>query len=182
MKQFPESKKEYLQTTIEVVGPEEWETFRAIRLKALQADPTAFGVSYEQQANQSEEEWRSKLSDPHRRMYAAKINEQMAAIAGVHFMTAKHVEHVATLVAVFTDPEFRNQGIATSLMEKILEDLRNDPKIVKVRLSVSETQSAAKKLYEKMGFVQVGLAKKEMKIDGTYYDHAQMELIFEDKL
>ena len=43
--------------------PEDWENFKAIRLKALETDPTAFGSSYKQEVNRSEEIWKQKLEE-----------------------------------------------------------------------------------------------------------------------
>ena len=180
--ELSDTKKEQTKSVVEILQPDEWEAYKAIRLKALQTDPAAFGVSYEQEAAQSDEAWQQKLAAPGRRMYAAKVGERIAAITGVRFETAAHVDHLATLIAVFTDPDFRNQGIGTKLFEKILADLRENQKVVKVRLSVNNTNEAAKNFYEKVGFEQVGLARKEMRVNGQYYDQAQMELIFEDKL
>jgi RimJ/RimL family protein N-acetyltransferase len=60
--------------------------------------------------------------------------------------------------------------------------LHQNPITSRVILSVNNEQEVAKQMYEKLGFVQYGLGKKEMKVDGKYYDMAQMELIFEDKL
>lgn len=171
--QFPE---------ILILGSDEWELFKDIRLRSLQTDPTAFGVSYEQKAGLSEDEWRSSLSDPNRVMYGVKVGDRLAAIAGTKFETGQHVEHMATLIGVFTDPDFRGKGLSHELIKKILGDLHDNPKIIKVRLSVNETQGAARSLYQKLGFREIGIAKKEMKIGGQYYDQAQMELIFEDKL
>lgn len=168
---------------IEIIQPDAWESFREIRLKALKTDPIAFGSSYEEESVLREEEWKKKLTSPDvRKTYAARVGGRIVAIAGVRFEHLAKVAHMATLVAVFTDPDFRGRGIAIQLIKKILDDLRADPKIVKVRLSVGVEQIAARRLYEKLGFVQAGVARKEIRIGGTYHDQVQMELLFDEKI
>lgn len=171
-----------METNISILRPEDWETFKELRLKALQTDPVALGRAYDEEVGLSEEEWRKKLEDANRKMYIAKVGDQPVGITGVRFESGKYIEHMAKIVSVFVDPQFRRQGIGQKLMARVLEDLRANPKIVKVKLSVNEPQEAAKGMYEKFGFRQAGIGKKEMKIENTYYDQIQMELIFEDKI
>ncbi|MDO8469712.1 MAG: GNAT family N-acetyltransferase [bacterium] len=165
-----------------MLNQEDWRDFKELRLRALKTDPTAFGSSFEEEINLPDDEWRRKLEDQKRITYAAKILDQLVGIAGVRFESLRHVEHMATIVSVFVNPAFRGKGIGYRLMSRILEDLHSNPKIIKVRLSVNELQVAARNMYEKLGFHRIGLAEKEMRVEGKYYDQSQMELIFEDKL
>ena len=65
----------------------------------------------------------------------------------------------------------------------MLDDLHRNPITARVVLSVNNANEAPKALYKKLGFIQFGLGRKEMKISPKHYsDQAQMELIFEDKL
>lgn len=167
---------------IEILGPEQWQDYREIRLKALKSDPTAFGESYEREVVKSEQEIRQKLSNQDYQTYIARIDNKITAMAVSSLEKPQHVEHLAKLHSIFTDPDFRKQGIGSKLLERVLNDLHQNPITSRVILSVNNEQEVAKQMYEKLGFVQYGLGKKEMKVDGKYYDMAQMELIFEDKL
>ncbi|MES3031915.1 MAG: GNAT family N-acetyltransferase [Patescibacteria group bacterium] len=176
------SEKIKTEPDIDILGPEQWQEYRAIRLKAFRTDPTAFGESYEREEKKSEAEMRKQLSDPNYRAYVAKIDNKTASLAVYMLFVPQHVEHCAMISSVFTDPEFRRSGLGEKLLRKVLDDLHQNPKITRVRLSVRVDNEAAKKMYEKLGFVQCGIGRKEVKVDGKYYDQAQMDLIFEDKL
>ncbi len=123
-----------------------------------------------------------KLSDPNLKAYIARVDTKIVALAYCTLVIPEHVEHTAKIHAVFVDPDFRGQGIGFAVMKRMLDDLHQIPKISRIVLSVGNAQEAAKNMYKKLGFVQFGLGTKEMKINGRYYDQAQMELIFEDKL
>jgi ribosomal protein S18 acetylase RimI-like enzyme len=169
---------------IEIIraSSDDWQSLRDIRLKALQTDPTAFGRSYEEEAGNTEEEWRARLEASNRKTYLAKLDGKVVGIGGAKHETGVRTEHMATVIAIFVDPVVRGQQVGSQIMARIMEDLHKDPKVTKVRLSVNEEQAAAKKMYEKFGFKEVGKAKNEIKIGDKYYDQSQMELIFEDKL
>ena len=167
---------------IEVITPDQWKDYQEFRLKSLQDDPSAFGASYEESVLHTEAQIRQKLSNPNRRDYVAKIGDRIVAMANYVLETSMHVRHLAKIHGVFTDPEFRGRGVGFNLLKKILDDLHQNSVTAKVVLGVNNENEAPKNLYKKLGFVQFGLGKKEMKVNGKYYDQAQMELIFEDKL
>ena len=171
-----------METKIIIAGPEHWQEYKTIRLKALKADPIAFGVTYEQDVLLSEEEWKERLFNPFSQTYLAMANDNPVALATVRREKAKNVEHLATINSVFTDPEFRQHGISSKILKNILDDLHANDKTVKVRLSVNVAQESARKMYEKSGFFKVAILPKEMKVNEKYYDQIEMAYIFKDKL
>lgn len=42
--------------------PDDWQDYRAIRLEALQTESHFFGTGYEEELNETEEQWRKRLS------------------------------------------------------------------------------------------------------------------------
>ena len=171
-----------MEPEIEILKPEQWQEYREIRLKALQTDPTAFGESYEREIKRPSEEIIRKLSDSNLKVYVARVDNKIVALAYYTLVLPGHVDHNAKIHAVFVTPEYRGQGIGFKLIKQILNDLHQIPKISRLWLSVGNEQVAAKNMYKKLGFKECGIGTKEMKIDGKYYDEVQMELIFEDKL
>jgi predicted GNAT family acetyltransferase len=171
-----------MEEKIEILKPEDWKEYKDIRLLGLKTEPLAYGASYEQEVNLPDEEWQKRLKDPQRNIYVARVEGRAVATAGARFEVAKNVEHLATIVYVFTHPEFRRKGIATMLMTKILDDLHKNNKTIKVRLSVNEVEVAARSMYKKLGFKEIALMEKEMKVGGKYHNQYHMEKLFEDKL
>ena len=47
--------------TIERLGPDDWQEFREIRLRALADAPTAFGMTLADAEQQTEDAWRARL-------------------------------------------------------------------------------------------------------------------------
>ena len=162
--------------------PEDWENFKTIRLKALKADPAAFGSSYKQEVNRPEEIWKQKLATSW--AYAAIVENQFVGMARVLFELGEHVQHVASIVSLFVKASYRQQGIGEKIIRRIISDLHDQKVIVKIILLVNTNtdQKPAIRLFEKVGFKTIGIAKYGVKINQTYYNQLHMELIFKDKL
>ncbi|KAA1178857.1 GNAT family N-acetyltransferase [Rhizobium tropici] len=75
-------------------------------------------------------------------------------------------------------PAYRGQGVGRRLIEATLQAAR-DVGIERVELSVYADNGRAIALYEKVGFVREGLARKSFRIDGRYKDAIHMAFFHE---
>ena len=64
----------------------------------------------------------------------------------------------ANLVSIAVDEDFRQMKIATEILDIVYEELKNN-EIKSINLEVRESNEAARKLYEKEGFKEIGLRK-----------------------
>ncbi len=147
-------------------------------MKAFKTDPTSFGESFEREEKKSEQELREKLLNKKHRAYIAKVGDKIAAMAEYDVFLPQHVEHTAMISTVFTDPDFRRRGLSEKVMKRMLDDLHNREKISRVRLSVGTAHPAAREMYKKLGFIEFGIGKREMKVGDQYYDQIHMDLFF----
>jgi len=154
------------------VSPDEWQILRELRLHAVKEEHRAFGKSYEEELQESEEEWRQKLATS---VYviAKEMGKPVGMLCGVQ-QKGNRLQHVANIYGVYVVPEARGKQIATLLMEALMNELRARG-VKKVCLYVTKPQKAAIALYTKLGFKQVGLHEKEMFVDGKYLDSIAME-------
>lgn len=65
-------------------------------------------------------------------------------------------------------PEFRHNGIGTTLLKLTIDDVKKNKKIEKIELGVFKSNKNAIKLFKKYGFVKEGERIKSRKIDGVY--------------
>ncbi|MFT4184473.1 MAG: GNAT family N-acetyltransferase [Rhizobium sp.] len=75
-------------------------------------------------------------------------------------------------------PSHRGKGLGRRLMEATLRAAR-DAGFVRVELSVHADNARAIALYERVGFVREGLARKSACIDGRYIDAIHMAIIYQ---
>ncbi|MGV1857398.1 GNAT family N-acetyltransferase [Rhizobium rhizogenes] len=75
-------------------------------------------------------------------------------------------------------PSYRGRGLGQRLIETTLQAARNAG-FVRVELSVHADNARAIALYERVGFVREGIARKSACIDGRYIDTINMAILSE---
>ncbi len=109
--------------------------------------------------------FRSELLNPNSKYIVAKINNKIVGYAGI--WKAVDVVHITNIV---TAKKFRNQGIGSSLLSKLIEMAISEKDINSITLEVNSNNIPAQKLYKKFGFKVVGLRKK-------YYNNTEDAII-----
>ncbi|OCI95773.1 acetyltransferase [Rhizobium sp. AC27/96] len=115
----------------------------------------------------------------------AKGNPQFVALAGSDvvgwcdisrhaFPSHAHAGHLGMGII----PAYRGQGLGRRLIQTTLQAARNTG-MERVELSVHADNIRAIALYEKVGFVREGLARRSVRIDGRYKDAIHMAIIFQ---
>jgi ribosomal protein S18 acetylase RimI-like enzyme len=164
---------------IKKVTKENIGSVKQLMLEALQNDPLAFTVYYDEYAFASQEWWDKYLesyTNPLRGiMLLAEMETKYVGMAGLLFRSGRRNTHVATIVWVYVDPAQRSHGIGQKLMNEILEIVQKDTSLKKLTLYVNGKQDPAKKIYEKLGFKVVGTLEKELFINGEFIDTIIME-------
>lgn len=76
--------------------------------------------------------------------------------------------HIYSLTIV-VHPNNLGQGVGQALMTALLEWAKSRPGLLKIELRVRETNSRARRLYKKFGFVEEGRLQKQIMLpDGTF--------------
>ena len=160
--------------------PARWREAKQLRLEALLAEPAAFASSYEDELALPDEVWIARLQSAYERdgnmTFFAEVGGALIGMAGAGWSSKAKLRHVAEVYGVYVSPGMRGRGIASALMRRLLDELRSLVQIEKVSLDVNAESLAAVRLYEKLGFEIVCTAKRELKVDGRYYDLHMMEL------
>ena len=157
------------QTEIQIIARlpvERWQEYRELRLRALRTDPQAFGQSWAEAVNHPEERWRQRLIDAEQGkswLVFAERNGQLIGMSGAYQWPEDIEASRAMIIAVFVEPEARGCGIGERLVQALM-DVLIAAGLESAILAVNPVQSAAVRLYEKMGFRVTG---SEINMMGT---------------
>lgn len=164
-----------------LLAPEEWETYKHIRLEAMQNDPTAFGKSFAEEAKTTEEEWRRKLVNAAQKQHTVllflRIDGKVVGMGGMYAEQLEKLHHIANIVSIYISPEYRGKGMGKKLFHELLLEIGKIQRIKKIKLTVNADQAPAVALYESFGFRRVGVMHKELCVDGEFHDEILMEKI-----
>jgi len=170
------------EVSIITLPPARWREAKKLRLEALLAEPSAFASSYEDELTFPDDVWIARLTSAYQRdgnlTFFAEVEGELVGMAGAGWSAKPKLRHVAEVYGVYVSPEMRSRGVASALMRRLLHELRSLDQIEKVNLTVNTEARAAVRLYEKLGFEIGGRARRELKVDGRYYDLISMELNF----
>lgn len=162
-----------LKNTIRIINPssDDWKKVKNLRLEALQNDPQAFGASYEEQSQRTDDEWKERTQ---RTIGESKEEILVVAEDGdvfVGMIGAFPKDSTKWIIkAMYVSPQYRGKGVSKKLVEEILKQLDADKRIGTLELSVNTRQEAAVKLYSEFGFDVVETLEKQKLGDGKEYD------------
>ena len=128
---------------------------RALRLSALAGAPAAFAEDYATSVQQPAAFWEERTRNG---AESAEVATFVAVIEGRHVGTATGVcfdtEAPAELVAMWVEPDARQQGIGRDLVERVCH-WAAERGASSVELDLREGNHAAQRLYKSTGFVVV---------------------------
>lgn len=105
------------------------------------------------------------------------IDEHLGIMAGDCFAipgTRWKESHVA-MVGMGMLAVYQGQGLGRTLMERCIEWARAEPKVSKLQLSLFATNTAARRLYESLGFEHEGVRPRAFRQpDGSLHDDVLM--------
>jgi ribosomal protein S18 acetylase RimI-like enzyme len=130
----------------------EWRELRELRLRALKADPQAFGSTLAKEAADPESEWIewAKASEEGTRTCTFVAFGDRAGWQGMVF-AALLDDGDAGLFGMWVEPRNRGKGIAAALVDAVIAWAR-ERRVAKISLSVAEDNTAAASLFASKGF------------------------------
>ncbi|KAA9333144.1 GNAT family N-acetyltransferase [Hymenobacter busanensis] len=142
--------------TYRELTPADAAAFRTLRLQALHASPEAFGSTLEEELTSVDRRFAQQFSGPGRCITGAFDGEQLIGMMGFVRETRHKTQHRGSIWGVFVAPEYRGLGIGTGLFQHLLHRLDALDGLEQIELVVSEQSPAARRLYERAGFVEFG--------------------------
>jgi RimJ/RimL family protein N-acetyltransferase len=142
----------------------------ALRREALCAEPTAFGSSPDDCRFRELAAVEACLADPGRAVFAiADPNqpERLVAMAGIMRETRKKQQHRSSIWGVYVSQSHRGRGFGRAVVEACVHHARAWTGVESVALSVSAHGTAAKALYESLGFVTWGTEPSSLRVNGS---------------
>ena len=102
------------EINVRVLGEEDWQVYRDIRLAALREAPGAFVATRAQEEALDEQRWRERLSGS-RRLVAERDGRALGVVSLGH--TEEPDPGTAELFGLWVEPEARGTGVAWRLVE-----------------------------------------------------------------
>ena len=151
--------------------------FYAVRRGALHGEPEAFGMAPEEMSSVEAltQQFRAQASGQDAFIIGAFTPELVGTVGCIREPRVKR-RHVALIWGVYVLPESRGGGLGRRLLLDTIARARAWPDLEQLRLDVTATNLAARRIYLSCGFQIIGLRRRTLKVEGRYYDEEMMAL------
>jgi RimJ/RimL family protein N-acetyltransferase len=153
--------------------------FRRLRRERLERDPHAFAESISEHDAISVDTIASRLRHASGENFvvgAFHPDGCLIGMAGFSRSPRLKSRHKGVVWGVYVRPEARGRGAGRALLSALIERARQAPGLEQIALTVSTTQTAARRIYESLGFEIFGRERHALKVDGDYVDEDHMVL------
>jgi GNAT superfamily N-acetyltransferase len=144
--------------------------YRSIRLEALQANPEAFGSTFEAENAMPLSWFADGLGSS--TVLGAFRNAQLVGVACFAVQQNQKRAHKGGLWGMYVRSAARKAGVGRRLVEAICDLARRQ--VEQIQLTVVRDNEPALRLYASLGFLAYGVEKKALKQGDRYHDEVLM--------
>jgi len=144
------------EIVVRPVREDEWQSYRDLRLKALESDPLAFGSTWKREKAFTPETWKERITRGLSTSTSATWVAEGSTGRFVGMLAVADLKGDVHLFAMWVEPEVRGIGIGGHLLDSALTWIRHSYPDRAVVLEVNPRQLAAVHLYESRGFRRTG--------------------------
>jgi RimJ/RimL family protein N-acetyltransferase len=157
---------------------EEASVWRALRLEAMRAYPTAFSASPDDWERLAMDEVAARIPRPGGDdvLFGVYLRDELQGCAGFTRETGAKEAHKGYLWGVYVRAALQGRGLGERLTQAVIDWAR--PRVDLLRCSVSSQNLGAKALYLRLGFTLYGTEPRAIRIDGRDYDEDHLVLVF----
>jgi len=155
---------------IKRLGPDDWRVFRTLRLAALRTDPAAFASSISDWEALDREEWQARMATV---LVAGFVGTAPIGLAACLGQRSSKMAHRADVIMVWVHPDHRGRGAAAALL-RALEAPARVIGIRQLELAVTGENAAARRVYDRLGYGQVGVIPGGFCHEGREIDEVLM--------
>lgn len=104
-----------MSVTLRPLRPDEWEQFRALRLRALATDPGNFFRTAAEERERPVEHWREMLESDDGAVFGLFDREALIGITAVYIDRAIAARDTAGLGMTWLEPAYRGRGLSAAI-------------------------------------------------------------------
>ena len=104
------------EITVRALTEDEWETYRSLRLEALQESPEAFVADHDTEAAEPEDFWRARMKRSVR--LVADADGEAVGVASIGDATESDSENGGQLFGLWVRPDWRGRSVAANLVRQ----------------------------------------------------------------
>ena len=152
---------------VQLLGPDQWQRLRDIRLNSLQDSPDAFGGNHETESKMEKEEWEVKFTTLD--FLIVSTDQSDIAVMSIEVLNGDHGT-TCWIGGCWSDPRYRGQGAFRALFN-FLDEQALVKDWTRQGLGVWADNENAIAAYKAIGFSEAGEKQPSQSRPGRFYIH-----------
>ncbi len=147
---FASERKHLKEDTMQIaqLTHEHLSQYKALRLQGLLEFPEAFGALYEEEVDQPDSFWESRLTN--NRIFGTFNNETLVGIVHFSQVSQAKTKHRGFVRGMYVDKAWQNKKVGSKLLKHVIEYAK--PLVTQLHLTCISTGTPAITFYVKHGF------------------------------
>ena len=112
-------------------------------------------------------------------VYGAVDDGTLAGVVGCSREARAKNRHKAVVFGMHVAPEHVRRGIGAALLARVIEAAGREPGVEQLVLTVTDSNVAARSLYERAGFRSFGVEPRAIRVGDAYFAKNHMILFIE---
>lgn len=168
-----------MSATLRQLQDDDVEAYHALRLQALQAEPSAFSDDFDDERDLSRDHFRAAMGTSREHFTVGAFDERarLVGIATFRRDVRRKARHKSSIHTMYVAREVRRLGLGARLLGFVIDHAR-ELGVEQIHLWVLDpAHSAARRLYQGVGFVAQGtVVRNDLVVLGRYVDAEYMTL------
>lgn len=170
--------------TLRLLSAADAPAYQALRLRGLRESPSAFGSTYDEEADRPMDEIAAQLAlgaDGDDVVFGAfDDGDALVGVAGMRRPRNRKGRHRGGVWGMYVAPEARGRGVGRALLRMIVDHARTVQGLDRLELGVETTNAPARALYRALGFVPYGVQPDAYRDAGQSWDAELMSMAIGD--
>lgn len=153
--------------------------YRELMLEAYEQAADAFTTTAEERSCESLSWWQRRIASPDglSECYGAVAGKSLVGTVALEYSAKPKIRHSALLIGMYLRPANRGSGVARLLVKAAIEAAVARPGVQVIRLTVTEGNEPAIRLYKSVGFVAWGTEPQAIRTPTGFKGKVHMSLL-----
>lgn len=152
--------------------------YRALMLEAYDQAPDAFTSTVQERAVEPLDWWAQRITPASglSQVLGAFVGQQLVGTVALEYASKPKTRHWAQVIGMYVQPGYRGLGLGALLMQAAVTAASEHPEVCAMRLTVTEGNEAAVRLYQSVGFRAWGVEPLAMRTATGYKGKVHMSM------